>query len=118
MATIPKSQAESESTTEHDARVAAANQRFIDAADAQIQEAIDQGRFWVNCTTFEYDINPQTVFQHYADLGYKVSFPDFTTHDFSQQPAQLFGEFWINFWNNENVPANTKIPLRIVIGWR
>lgn len=118
MASIPKSQAESETDTAHDVLVAAANQRFIDAADAQIQEAIDQGRFFVNCTSFEADLDPKAVFDYYAGLGYQVAFPDYTSHDLSQQPAQLFGEFWINFWNNDLVPAGMKLPLRIVIGWR
>lgn len=117
MASIPKSQAESESTTEHDALVAAANQRFIDDADAQIQEAIAQGKFFVNCTTFDANIDPKAIFDYYAALGYGVSFPDYSHHDLSQQPAQLFGAFWSNFWNNELVPAGMKLPLRIVIGW-
>lgn len=117
MASIPKSQAESDSTTEHDTLVAAANARFIADADVQIQEAIAQGKFWINCTTFEADLDPKAVFDYYAGLGYSVAFPDYSHHDLSQQPAQLFGAFWTNFWNNELVPKCLKVPLRIVIGW-
>lgn len=117
MASITKSQAETDSTTEHDALVAAANQRFIDDADAQILEAIDQGKFWINCTTFEADLDPQEIFDYYANLGYSIAFPDYSHHDLSQQPAQLFGAFWTNFWNNAQVPSGMKLPLRIVIGW-
>lgn len=117
MASIPESQANSDALIAHTALVAAANQRFIDAADIQIQEAIVQGKYWVNCETFEENIDPKALFDYYAALGYKVSFPDFTAHDLSQQPAQLFGEFWINFWNNGLIPSSTKLPLRIILGW-
>lgn len=119
MATIPRDQANTETDTAHQALVDAANARFIAAADVQIQEAIDQGKYWIQCITFEQDLDPKYIFDYYATQeGYNVAFPDYSHHDLSQQPAQLFGEFWNNFWNNERVPRCLKTPLRIVIGWR
>ena len=117
MASITESQANADALAALAALETAANQRFIDAADAQILEAVDQGKMFATCITFEENANPKTIFDYYAALGYKISFPDFPLHDLSQQPAQLFGEFWINFWNNGMVPSNMKKPIRIIIGW-
>lgn len=114
---IPRSQAEIDAQTAHDALTAAANARFIAAADIQITEAIAQGEFWVNCRT-EDDIDPQTVFQHYADLGYGVWFPDYPTN-LCLQPAELFGAYWINFWSNGGfIPRLLKKPYRLIITWK
>jgi hypothetical protein len=117
MSSITKSQAEIDAQIAHDALVAAANARFIAAADIQITEAIARGVFFANCETFETDIDPKLIYDYYAALGYKISFPDLPLHDLSQQPAQLFGEFWINFWNNGLVPKNMKHPIRIIFAW-
>lgn len=114
---ISRSQAETDATTANNAAIAAANARFIAAADIQIQEAIDQGQFWVSATTTD-DIDPQTVFKHYADLGYGVSFPDYPTN-LSLQPAELFGAYWVNFWSNGGfVPQLLKKPYRLLITWK
>ncbi len=113
---IPKSQANTESTAAHDTIVAAANAKFIAAADVQIDEAIDRGVFWVNCQTFDLEVDPKTVFMHYADLGYKVELPDYPTNRMLQ-PAELFGEFWVNYWTNSLIPRDIKKPFRMIIRW-
>lgn len=114
---IPRSQAEIDAQTALDALTAAANARFIAAADIQITEAIAQGKFYVNCLT-EDAIDPKTVFQYYADLGYGVAFPDYPTN-LSLQPAELFGPYWINFWSNGGfIPQNLKKPYRLIISWK
>lgn len=114
---IPKSQAETEAQAAHDTIVSAANQRFIDAADTQIEEAIDLGKFWVNCHTFDLEVDFKMVFMHYADLGYGVSLPDYPSNQMLQ-PASLFGEFWINYWTNNLVPRDPKKPFRMIISWK
>lgn len=113
---ISKSQAETDAQAAQDALEAASATNFITAADAQIQEAIDQGRFYVNCLTFDENVNPKTIFDYYTGLGYGVSFPDYP-QSLALQPAQLFGEFWINFWTNNMVPQVNKYPLRMLISW-
>lgn len=113
---IPKSQAESEAQTANDAIVLAANTRFIAAADQQITEAIDLGVFWVNCQTFDLNVDLKTVFMHYADLGYKISLPDYPCNQMLQ-PAALFGEFWINYWTSNLYPRDVKKPFRMIISW-
>jgi hypothetical protein len=114
---ITRSQAEIDAQAAFDAATAAANARFIAAADIQIQIAIDDGKFYVSCTT-EDNIDPRTVFQYYADLGYGVSFPDYPTN-LALQPAELFGAYWINFWVNGGfIPQNLKKPYRLIISWK
>lgn len=114
---ITRSQAEIDADAAKAVLVAAANARFIAAADIQIQEAIDQGQFWCSCITVD-DIDPQTVFQHYADLGYGVSFPDYPAN-LALQPAELFGAYWINFWSNGGfLPQLLKKPYRLIISWK
>lgn len=114
---ITRSQAEIDADAAKAAITAAANTRFIAAADIQIQDAIDQGMFWCSSITTD-DIDPQTVFQHYADLGYGVSFPDYPTN-LALQPAELFGAYWINFWSNGGfIPRLLKKPYRLIISWK
>lgn len=117
MASIPKSQAQTEAEAAQAALEATAAQLFIDAADAQIQEAIDQGKYFVNCLTHDENVDPKTIFDYYTNLGYGVSFPDYP-QNLALQPAQLFGEFWINYWQNNLVPRVKKYPLRFLISWK
>lgn len=114
---ITRNQAEIDADAAKAIAVTAANNRFIAAADIQIQEAIDQGQFFVSCSTTD-DIDPQTVFQYYANLGYGVSFPDYPTN-LALQPAELFGAYWINFWSNGGfLPRLLKKPYRLLISWK
>lgn len=114
---IPRSQAETDAQAAFDTATADANARFIAAADIQIQTAVDQGKFYCSCETRD-DIDPRTVFQYYADLGYGVSFPDYPTN-LALQPAELFGAYWINFWTNGGfIPQNLKKPYRLIISWK
>lgn len=114
---ITKSQAETDAQIAHDALTDAANTRFIAAADQQITEAIAQGVFYINALS-EDDIDPMVVGQYYSDLGYIVSFPDYP-QNLILQPAELFGQFWINFWSSGlQIPANLKKPYRFLISWQ
>lgn len=114
---IPRSTAETNAQIADDAIEAAANARFIAAADIQIAEAIAQGRFWVDCITTDH-IGIRTVFQYYANLGYGVSLPDYPTN-LALQPAELFGAYWINFWSNGGfLPHLIKKPYRLLITWK
>jgi hypothetical protein len=114
---IPRSTAQTEAQTNHDADVAAANARFIAAVDQQITDAIALGFFYVNSLSAD-DIDPMVVGQYYSDLGYIVSFPDFP-QNLILQPAELFGEFWINFWTSGmQIPTNLTKPYRFIIAWK
>jgi len=119
MSSISKSQAEIDAQIAHDALTAAANTRFITAADLQIQEAINLGKFWIECISSD-DIDPQVIFQYYADLGYGVSFPDYPVDMFLiQGPANLFGDLWVNYWANSGfMPSSLKKPYRFMIYWK
>lgn len=113
---ITRSQAEIDADVALAAITAAANARFIAAADIQITDAIARGQFWISSTTTD-NIDPETIFRHYADLGYGVSFPDYPSN-LALQPAELFGAYWINFWSNGGfIPRLLKKPYRLLISW-
>jgi hypothetical protein len=118
MSTPTKDQAQTDAQAANDAIVAAANQLFIDNTDAAIQVAISQGVFFVDSLAFDKNVDPRAIFDHYANLGYGVSFPDFVQNQ-QLQPAELFGDFWINFWQNNLVPqVRNKYPIRFLISWK
>jgi hypothetical protein len=118
MSTPTKNQSQTNAQAANDALVAAANQIFIDNTDAAIQKAIDQGVFFVDSMAFDRNVNPQQVFQYYTDLGYNVSFPDYIVNQ-QLEPAQLFGDFWINYWRNNLLPRiGDKYPIRFLISWK
>jgi len=117
MATPTKSQAEADAQAAHDDLVEAACDLFIENTDLAIEAAIDQGVFFVNTSAFDKNVDPKVIFDYYTNLGYGVSFPDYP-QNLMLQPAQLFGEFWINYWQNNLVPAAQKYPLRFLISWK
>lgn len=118
MATPPlASVANVDSTTDHDALVAAANQQFIDQTVVAIANATTNGKFEVFMTTFQNcDFN--LLATYFQNLGYTVIFPDFPPFDGSQ-PAQLFGDFWIAYWDNQLIPTGMKPrnPVRMGFRW-
>ena len=119
MASIPASTAQSDTNTALAALQAADNATFISASDAAILDATSQGLTQISANTFG-SVDAETVVSYYVNLGYKVSLPDFQ-NNVQQQPAQQFGEFWVEFWNG-TLPQFTgvdikKNPVRILISW-
>lgn len=113
---ISKSTALTNAQANNDTLTAAANARFIAATDQQITDAIAQGFFYVTAWTTD-NINTLTVAQYYLNLGYGVSLPDYP-QNLILQPAELFGEFWINFWTNGFIPSVMTKPYRFTISWK
>ena len=115
---ITKSQAEIDSDAALAAIYLAAKNRFIAAADAQIQQAIDQGLSFVNCTTSD-DVNPQDIFTYYTDLGYQVEFPDFARGSTPTAPPDDQNGFWISAWLNTGLTRQRlEKPYRFLIIWK
>ncbi len=115
MSSVPASAALAAQKEAEDALVAAANAKFIVDADQQIQAAIAQGRTEISITAFGY-VKPHDIFKYYTNLGYNVDFPDFRQGD-AFQPVDLFGQFWIEYWNHTLLPPFAKNPVRILINW-
>lgn len=115
MASIPASTALSEQEVAEAALVAADNARFIADADQQIQAAIALGKKEISMTTFGH-VHPTDIFKYYANLGYNVDFPDLVQGQ-AFQPVDLFGQFWVEFWNHTLFPGRPKGPTRILINW-
>lgn len=115
MSSLPASTANSDSDAAKAVLVAADNSKFIGMVDAQILLAIAEGKSFVSATTFGY-VHPKDIWAYYANLGYFVRFPDLIQGQ-RFQPADLFGEFWDDFWGGIFVPPFPKGPIRIVINW-
>jgi hypothetical protein len=115
MSSLPAATAQTDSKTADAALVATANANFIAAVDAQIVQAIALGKFQVSATTF-VNVHPRVIAQYYSNLGYWVQFPDLVQGP-NFQPADLFGEYWVDFWNNTLFPFFGSKPARMVIGW-
>jgi hypothetical protein len=110
---IPSSQANTNSTNAKNTILSTNDQNFINAADLQILQATQLGKFEVLCVTYER-INVKAIITYYQALGYKIYNPE--TYN-QNQPAELFGFFWEEFWNSVIPFYDKRKPLRIIIGW-
>jgi|ERR1035437_5577741 hypothetical protein len=115
MSSIPASTALTDQKAAHEALEAADNALFIADADRQILAAIALGRADISMTTFGH-VSPHGIWKYYSNLGYNINFPDLIQGQ-AFQPVDLFGEFWINYWNHTLLPPFSKNPVRIVINW-
>jgi hypothetical protein len=75
-----------------------ADNNFIAAADIAIAEKTSLGQYMVSLDLFE-NVSLQNVVTYYQNLGYVVSAP--FPPNVGNQPAQLFGEVWDNYWFNQ-----------------
>jgi len=115
MSSIPASAALAAQKAAEDALVAADNALFIADADNQIQAAIALGRTEISITAQRH-VNPHDIYKYYTNLGYNVDFPDFRQGT-AFQPVDLFGQFWIEYWNHTLLPPFQKNPVRVIINW-
>lgn len=115
MSSIPASTAITDSDAAILALVTADNAKFIADVDQQILDAIDLGKYEVSATTFGY-VNPHDIYTYYLNLGYMVTFPDLIEGQ-AFQPADLFGQFWIDYWNHTLLPRCAKNPVRMLVFW-
>lgn len=124
MATPPnRNTANTNAQTAKDAITLAADNQFISDAGDAILAAIAQGKFMVTLHTAK-GVDVPTVHDYLTNLGYQVAYPGLGMKAGPQpfqpsgvfQPADLFGQLWIDFWNG-NVPRLDN-PLRMTISWR
>ena len=118
MASIPKTQAQTDAEVAQAAIHAAANAKFIVEADIQIQQAIAQGLFFVNCTTSD-DVNVADLFAYYTNLGYQFQFPGFGKYAQPTAPPESYSGFWVSSWVNTGYNKNKlEKPYRFLIIWK
>lgn len=89
---------------------------WIANIDAQIAEAVAQGKFRISAISSK-GVDLKTVFQYYANLGYVVWFPDYPTN-LNYQPVDLFGAYWDLYWTNQFALYRIKNPARMIVSWR
>lgn len=92
----------------------AANARFIADADIAIASAASQGKLQV-CLSSLKDMSFKDVSNYYVALGYKIGMYGCTWGNC--QPSNLFGQFWLNYWNNNQICTCTP-PCKIIILWQ
>ena len=115
---ITKTQAQTNALTNEASIHAAANALFYVEVDAQIQQAVAQGIFFVYSTTSE-NINPSDVFTHYTQLGYQVTFPGFSSHSTPAAPPDSDNGFWVSSWLNSGLnKQRLEKPYKFLISWK
>ena len=115
---ITKTQAQTDSLNNQADIYAAANALFYADVDAQIQQAISQGIFFVYSTTSE-NINPSDVFTHYTQLGYQVTFPGFSVNSQPTAPPDSASGFWVSSWLNTGLTKQRlEKPYKFLISWK
>jgi hypothetical protein len=75
-----------------------ADANFIAAADIAIAEKTSLGQYLVSLEVFD-NVNLQNIVTYYQNLGFIVSAP--FPPNVGNQPAQLFGEVWDDYWLNQ-----------------
>lgn len=111
MATPNKATVNATTTADKAAIVAAANDQFIADADLAIASAAELGKFKVSLIP-SVNVDIATIVEYYTNLGYAVGSPTYPPY----QPAQLFGYFWVNYWNGVRNYFSSK-NTRIIISW-
>lgn len=120
---IDRNTANANSTTAFNAIQTAADTYWIANVDSQIATAITLGQFTITAMA-DTSVNLNTVFQYYANLGYNVSFPDFANQNggflpsIINQPANLFGSNWNQYWMGLLTLSLVQTPCRISIAWQ
>ncbi len=120
---IDRNQANADTTTSFNAIQTAGDTTFIANVDSQIASAITLGQFTVTALA-DTSVNLNTVFQYYVALGYNVSFPDFANQNggflpsIINQPANLFGSNWNDYWMGLLTLNLVQTPCRISIAWK
>jgi hypothetical protein len=69
------------------------------------------------------NINLTNVYLYYTALGYNVYFPDFANMHAGKwpgtynQPSDLFGWLWVDYWENKINLFGLQNPCRITLSW-
>lgn len=112
--TPSKAQTNAAAAAAQTALISAANAAFIVEADKVIATAVTQGKFRVLLHPSKY-VNFADICSYYQNLGYIVGTDPCPTFTFG--PAQLFGYFWDQYWNNTCMCWCPK-PCRVFISWK
>lgn len=119
---INRSQANANTIKSLIALQSAADAVFIASVSSQIATADALGRNEITATTNKM-MNLVNVYVYYIGLGYTVHFPDYANQHAGvwpglyNQPADLFGWLWVEYWSNEIDLYGVKNPCRLTIQW-
>jgi len=104
------------------AKQSAADAVFIASVNTQITTADKLGKTSV---TAHANKNTDIVFLYlyFTNLGYSVYFPDYANQHAGvwpglyNQPADLFGWHWVDFWADKIRLYGAKSPTRLTVSW-
>ncbi len=105
-------------TTAQTAIMTAVDNAWIAAADIAVADAASRGLFMVRLSIDVDNLNLQAIVAYYEGLGYIVSAP--LPPNVGQQPSNLFGSFWQEFWQNPTFFFTLNgifIPKEIYLSW-
>ena len=100
----------------------AANALFIHEMYNQIRTAHKLGKYSVTAHANK-NTNITFLYLYFFHLGYRVYFPNYANEHagrwpgLDNQPSDLFGWFWIDYWTNEVRLFGIKSPTRITLSW-
>lgn len=95
---------------------------FIANVATQTATAYTLGKNEITATTNK-NVNLTNIYLYYTTLGYSVYFPDYANLHAGiwpgtyNQPADLFGWFWVDYWANKINLFGIKNPARITLSW-
>ena len=95
---------------------------FIANVATQITTADSLGKCSVTAVTNK-NVNLTNIYMYYITLGYNVYFPDYSNQHAGvwpgtyNQPSNLFGWFWVDYWANKINLFGLQNPCRITLSW-
>ena len=111
------SSANSNSNSNITALQAVANAQFIIQSAQAIQNAINQGLFFVVVTTFQ-NCNLTNLINYYHGLGYQVVLPDVHYQNgYDETPYSFYGQDYYAWLTGSYVFSQLVNPVRIRLGW-
>ena len=113
MSTPTRDESNAAAIADKEVLVTAANTKFINEATDIIALYVEQGKFEVTVYAFQY-VSLKDITDYFQNLGYGVNLLD--RYSYNNQPAALFGDLWVDYWNGRLVCWGPK-PHRVVISW-
>lgn len=119
---ISRSQAHNSTVIALRAKQTASDAIFIANVAIQVATADTLGQNAITATTNK-NINLTNIYMYYVTLGFNVYFPDYANQHAGvwpglyNQPADLFGWFWVDYWANKINLFGVQNPCRITLSW-
>lgn len=119
---MDRNQANANTIANLTARQSVADAIFISNVNGQIATADALGKTQITAYTNKM-VNLPNLYTYFIALGYTVYFPDYANQHAGvwpglyNQPSNLFGWFWYDYWSAKLKLFGVQNPCRMTIGW-